>query len=247
MDSIASWCVAALMLLMAAFQSIYVAYYCLSMRRPGPGRGEHQPDNRAAGAKTLPQEGVAEYQPQVAVILCLRGADPSLTDCFAGLASQEYPKYDLHIVVDHPSDPALGVIRDYYEGRVQPKIHTLSRPQENCSLKCSAILEAESKLPDEVEVIALIDADTIPDQHWLSDLIQPLSNPEIARQQAIVGLLPKDLAWDPTSGISGTRRPLFKCRFTILPGEARWRSNAVVSGNVVLLTDGARRFAKTPY
>ena len=52
------------------------------------------------------------FQPQTAVILCLRGADPQLVDCLSGLLRQDYERWELRIVVDHVSDPSLSVVEN---------------------------------------------------------------------------------------------------------------------------------------
>ena len=47
---------------------------------------------------------------KVAVILCLRGTDPFLPDCIKAILSQDYPSFDLLIVIDNESDPARAVV-----------------------------------------------------------------------------------------------------------------------------------------
>ncbi len=47
---------------------------------------------------------------KTAVILCLRGSDPFLADCLQGLLHQDYPCYDVRIVIDSPDDPAWGTV-----------------------------------------------------------------------------------------------------------------------------------------
>src|SRR5436309_2007209 len=57
-------------------------------------------------AAPLPDERL----PRAAVILPLRGADPFLRDCLIGLLGQDYPRYSLHIVIDHADDPAHELV-----------------------------------------------------------------------------------------------------------------------------------------
>src|SRR6516162_5459937 len=59
---------------------------------------------RQAGRSRRP-----EYQPKTAVILCLRGGDPFLSACLNGVLNQDYPDYDVRIVVDAKSDPSWRV------------------------------------------------------------------------------------------------------------------------------------------
>src|SRR5947209_19176929 len=49
--------------------------------------------------------------PRAAILLPLRGADPSLRGCLAGLLRQDYPHYSLHIIIDSHQDPAWEVVQ----------------------------------------------------------------------------------------------------------------------------------------
>src|SRR5438105_2967893 len=51
--------------------------------------------------------------PRVAVILCLRGADPSLDACLNGLLHQDFPHYQVQIVVDNRTDSAWPRVHDH--------------------------------------------------------------------------------------------------------------------------------------
>src|ERR1051326_5307030 len=87
---------------------------------------------------------VQEPCPNVVVILCLRGADPSLDACLQGLLHQDYPHYHVHIVVDHRDDPAWSRVQDIlargYPSKVQVHVQTLEKPCPKCSLKvCSQL------------------------------------------------------------------------------------------------------------
>ena len=177
MDFIASWSVATILLLMIAVQTVYILYFCLFLHNGGsipfPSEATSEPADGSTASIS------PKFEPLVAVVLCLRGPDPSLVACFEGLCKQEYPNFQIHIAVDSPADPALDVVRNYFQGRTQPTIHTVSSPRKTCSLKCSAILEVVLTLPSSIEVIALIDADAAPDKHWLRDLVRPLASDRI--------------------------------------------------------------------
>lgn len=121
------------------------------------------------------------FNPQVAVILCVRGNDPRLPDSLRAISNLNYGKFLLHIVADDPNDAAIEIVQKEIEVNpsFKPSLHFLSSPSKMRSLKCSAIIEAISKLEDSIEVITLIDSDVIPDQNWLTDLIMPLSDPTV--------------------------------------------------------------------
>lgn len=121
------------------------------------------------------------FAPNVAIILCVRGSDPSLVKCLAGIAQQDYLNYEIHVVADDPQDPALQTVREFFSQKELPPatIHVLSEHDQSRSLKCSSIICGVSELDDSIEVVALIDADTIADRNWLNDLVQPLADPSI--------------------------------------------------------------------
>jgi len=124
-----------------------------------------------------------ERCPPAVVILCLRGRDPFLEDCLEGILSQDYPRYELRIVIDRETDPALAVVRECCgrqraEGiRVDWRI--LSLPGETCSLKCSALIDGLEPLDADSEVVALCDADVIPHPTWLRELATALEPAEV--------------------------------------------------------------------
>lgn len=132
---------------------------------------------RLSQTKTLPDEQL----PKAAVILCLRGADPFLPNCIEALLQQNYPHYDLKLVVDSQEDPAWQIASDSINnlGVTNADINHLRIIRHNCSLKCSSLIQAISDLDDSYQVVALVDADTIVHSNWLRELVSPLDNPKI--------------------------------------------------------------------
>ncbi len=114
--------------------------------------------------------------PQAAVVLCLRGEDPFLGDCIESLLRQDYPDFEVHVVIDHESDPARRVVEACVQRleMTNIKVEILEDRRESCSLKCSSLLHAIGRLEDSVEVVALVDADTSPHPTWLRELVAPL-------------------------------------------------------------------------
>jgi len=114
--------------------------------------------------------------PKVAVVLCVRGKDPFLTDCLEALLHQDYPNYDARVIVDHADDPALGVVQEWFEASNAPNVRweLLQDRRDTCSLKCSSLVQAARQLDSSYEAIALLDADTVPHSSWLRELIAPL-------------------------------------------------------------------------
>ena len=123
-------------------------------------------------------------QPAAAVILCLRGADPTLPKCIIGLLRQEYSDFEIHLVLDSATDPAAEVVDDLLDrigyGTASRVVrHVLDDPELGRGLKVSAILQALDCLDDSREIVAFLDADTAPHPSWLSDLSKPLRDRNI--------------------------------------------------------------------
>jgi cellulose synthase/poly-beta-1,6-N-acetylglucosamine synthase-like glycosyltransferase len=117
------------------------------------------------------------YTPTAAVVLCLKGVDESLEDCLAGLISQNYPDFQLRIIIHSPTDPASEAVNDFFSIlKFKPTIEYLQPFDNQCSLKCAAIVQAVQSLPSEIKVVAFVDADTVVDEHWLANLVSPLSD-----------------------------------------------------------------------
>lgn len=129
-----------------------------------------------------PTETAGHRWPRASVILCLRGADPFLSDTLRSLLNLDYPDHDIRIVIDSEHDPAHEVVRAALAEQPSERvtIEVLQRPRPTCGLKCSSLLQAISHLPSDCEVVALLDADTIPHRSWLRELVAPLADPNIA-------------------------------------------------------------------
>jgi hypothetical protein len=142
-------------------------------------------------------EPKADYGPKTAVILCLRGADPFLPACLEGILTQDYPCYDLHIVVDGIDDPAWPVAHQAVGrcGATHVRILPLTERRQTCSLKCSSLVQAVSQLDASYEVVALLDADIVPHRSWLRELVAPLSDPDVAAATGNRWYSPGAVSW----------------------------------------------------
>src|SRR5580658_9574379 len=81
------------------------------------------------------------YCPKAAVILCVRGNDPVLRDCVASLLDQDYPNYEVQVVVDSRTDPGWEVVQAAAAQRKAScvRITPLARRLDTCTRKLSAI------------------------------------------------------------------------------------------------------------
>jgi cellulose synthase/poly-beta-1,6-N-acetylglucosamine synthase-like glycosyltransferase len=154
-----------------AIQMVFVSAFLLYLRSPSvglrPSLEEHVfPDDKL---------------PKTAVILCLRGPDPFLPKCLQGLLNQNYPNYDIKLIVDSQQDIAWKIAHDTIREQqaTNIEVHLLKIPRLNCSLKCSSLVQAVSDLDDSYKVVALVDADTIAHPNWLRELVTPLAHPKV--------------------------------------------------------------------
>lgn len=160
------------LLALATMQSCYVYSYCRFLKKPFgtiKDSARHTPFDESHSAGT-----------DVAVVLCLRGVDPELPNCLAGILKQRYRDFNLHIVVDSEADPAVEFVERFFaDKKFQPHLHVIQHIGEQRSLKCSALLEALQQIPPHIKIIAFIDADIAPDPNWLADLVAPLDCVEV--------------------------------------------------------------------
>lgn len=125
--------------------------------------------------------------PRVLVVLSLRGADPFLKHCLAGLFRLDYPNHQIRIVVDSRQDSAWRVVEQCLAEL--PSDHVtlveLQTPLGTCGLRTNALLQHVVDLDASYDVVAWLDADIIPYPRWLWDLVAPFSDPGVG---AVSGL-----------------------------------------------------------
>ncbi|WP_278561183.1 glycosyltransferase [Fischerella thermalis] len=138
-----------------------------------------------------------EQLPKTAVILCLRGSDPFLPNCLESLLQQNYPRYDLKIIIDNREDPAWKIASETIAalGATNVQISPLSIRRYNCSLKCSSIVQAVSELDESYKVVALVDADAVVHPSWLRELVSPLADPTVGATTGNRWYLPTGKYW----------------------------------------------------
>jgi cellulose synthase/poly-beta-1,6-N-acetylglucosamine synthase-like glycosyltransferase len=134
--------------------------------------------------------------PEVAVILPLRGADPLLESCLAGVLAQDYPAYQVHIVIDSAQDSSQAMVARVlargHARNAQVHVGILREPSERCSLKLSAQRQVLTALDDAVAVVAFLDADSVPSANWLRAMVAPFADPRIGAATGIRWSAPAD-------------------------------------------------------
>lgn len=162
-------------------QSILVLYYYLTVRRE---------------SSLAPSDS----EQNVAVLLCVRGLDPSLPECFRAIANQDYDRKTFLIVGDSASDPAIVAAGDFLKANpdLNGRILINKTFHSTCSLKCSNLIHAFEEIGNEFEFVALIDADTRPPKNWLRMMIHPFEDPKVAVTTGIRWFRPVGKLWGTT-------------------------------------------------
>lgn len=131
---------------------------------------------------------VAAPAPPAEVVLCLRGADPSLPAALAALAAQTYPgPWRLLVVVDSLQDPAwplakASITRLETEGRARwqgRRLVPLAGRTLRGSLKNASLRQAFDELDAATQVVALVDADAVVAPGWLEALAAGCGQPGV--------------------------------------------------------------------
>lgn len=159
-----AWTLCAVVATVVLIQTLIVSRYVELLRDASPGG--------------LGDDGPL---PRAAIVLSLRGADPSLAGVLRSLLDQDHPHYLVAVIIDSADDPAREIVEAAAAaappGRLM--VDVLTNPPETCSLKCSALAQVVESLPADVEHVAFIDGDTRPYRSWLRDLVVRLDRPEI--------------------------------------------------------------------
>ena len=154
-----TWIVAGLILGQAALLVVY-ARFLYRFRRPALADSEC---------------------PRAAVILCVRGLDPFLAACLKGLFQQDYPDYDVWIVIDSTRDAAWPVVNALARQSGKQDVHVLALTERlaTSSRKIAGMLQALAHVDASHQIVALLDSDTIPHSTWLRQLAAPLRDQRV--------------------------------------------------------------------
>ena len=124
-----------------------------------------------------PPASIADGElPPVAVLMAMRGADPDLAEGLRRLMQQDYPDYELHIVVDSEQDPAWPIVQQIKEETqaTHVRVAPLRDRADNCSLHCSSLVQLAEELDDSRQVFVLADSDVVGHEQFLRELVTPI-------------------------------------------------------------------------
>lgn len=130
----------------------------------------------------------------------LKGTDPSLRDGLRRLMTQDYPDYEVRIVVDSRRDPAWPLVEEAIRdtGSSHVSVTEYREAPEHGIVNCtnSKVVQALRGLDDSFEAVAMADGDVVANENWLRELISPL-------------------ALDPTIGVTSGNRWFIPPRMTV--------------------------------
>ncbi|MBP90344.1 MAG: hypothetical protein CMJ64_27170 [Planctomycetaceae bacterium] len=168
--------------------------------------------------------------PQAVVILCLRGRDPFLAECLERLTAQDYPHYNVRVVIDHPTDPAHDLVKQWIETHPGTGITVdfLNECSSDAYLKTSAVRQCIRGLDPSVGVAVLADADSLVYREWLRDIIAPMTRTD-------VGVVTGNRWYDPTQRSWGSVIRYVYNAWTVIPMllmRATWGGSLAIRRDV---------------
>ena len=136
----------------------------------------------------IPRPSFDDYHPPAAVIVPFKGIDQAFSRGVHALFNQEYPLYELILVVESDSDPAypllIKALAQYPNQKAQVFVAGVAKPNEGQKVhnQLHAIDHLISRDPaaqDEPKVWVFADSDAIPGPSWLRHLVKPLKQKDI--------------------------------------------------------------------
>jgi hypothetical protein len=129
----------------------------------------------AAYRRGLPRPEKPGAEPNVAVFLPVRGA-ANLARLLPLLRAQDYGPYRIVACVESERDPAYALLRAAERGPGAPLDVAVAGPADNAGQKVWNLLAGLEKLKPTDDIVAFIDADTLPTPLWLPRLVAVIVN-----------------------------------------------------------------------
>lgn len=154
--------------------------------------------------------------PKMGIMVPLRGGDEHLLPALRCILRQDYPEYEVTIIVDRRDDPAWEVaeraIEEWRElregvgrkadaaagsmcGPSQIHLTVLHRRSPNCGLVNNAILQFLDELSPSCQVIGFSGADDPPPPHWLRETSGALQDENVGTTLGNRWYLPEHGNW----------------------------------------------------
>jgi ceramide glucosyltransferase len=139
----------------------------------------------------------AQETPKVAILTAIKGISEITPQFLDRLSHQQYPAYRLVFALDSRSDPVLALVeglRQRLAGRIAVDIVIAGQATQRAQ-KVHNLLAALGTLREDDGIVVFADADILPDERWLSQLIRPIANGDVAASTGYRWQLPTDRRW----------------------------------------------------
>ena len=141
--------------------------------------------------------GDASYCPKAFVILCVKGRDARMEDTLRSLFQQDYPDYDVRVIVDSRNDPGWDLVHAVAAetGAKNVYIEALTHRRSTCVRKISALLQGLKGLDPSHKAILMLDSDARPHATWIRELVAPLADPKVGAASGNRWYMPDTPSW----------------------------------------------------
>ena len=174
----------------------------------------------AAYRRGLPRPEIPGVEPRVAVILPVKGAE-GLADLLPRLRAQAYGPYRIIASVESERDPAFARLRAAAAEPGAPLEVTVAGLAENAGQKVWSLGAALGRLAPDDEVVAFLDADTLPTPLWLPRLIAVLVNSGRPVATGYRWMAPADARWSSVA-LAAANNGVASLPRTALPTTMVW-------------------------
>jgi len=163
------------------------------------------------------REQLLEKAPKISVVLCTRDRPKRVADCVREVVRQKYRAYEIVVVDNAPADPgAVPAVLEEIDAPVP--VRYVLEPRGGLSWARNAGWNAAT-----ADIIAFLDDDEIPDEHWLAELARGFS--ARADVGCVTGMvLPAELRTEPQQwfeGLGGFRQGRGFAQEIFGPGHAQ--------------------------
>jgi ceramide glucosyltransferase len=166
--------------------------------------------------------------PKIAILVAIKGVSETTRQFLDALCRQQYPAYRLVFALESRSDPSLSLITDMQgrlAGRIGVDIVVAGQATQRAQ-KVHNLLGALCTLRDDDGIVVFADADILPDERWLSQLIRPVANGQVAASSGYRWQLPVDGRW-PSLIVAAID-------LSIATAARSWRWNLCWGGSVAI-------------
>ena len=187
-------------------------------------------------------KGRKPFQPPAVVIVPFKGVEIDLIAAVRSLCEQDYPEYELILVVESQEDPAYPVLVEqialYPDRKARVVVAGQAGPNEGQKVHNQLFaLDLVETLPGQDQAWVFADSDAVPGPQWLATMIQPLI--EKKRTGAVTGyrwLIPSS----QSKGIWSHLASVINSSAACMQGGREWWSQAW-GGSMAVLAETARR------